>query len=94
MMTVKGLRCRLAQQLLHRAEDRLQRYLQRFLNNIILGHGTDSSLQEEDYPNLIYQVSLPPITSQLSRICIKMHASQLRAASKQASFLWNACFAS
>ncbi|DBA83186.1 TPA: hypothetical protein ACH3X2_006702 [Trebouxia sp. C0005] len=49
---------RLAQQLLHRAEDRLQRYLQRFLNNIILGHGTDSNLQEEDYPNLIYQIHL------------------------------------
>ena len=65
-MTAKGLRCRLAQQLLHRAEDRLQRYLQRFLNNIILGHGTDSSLQEEDYPNLIYQVSLPPESYLLS----------------------------
>ncbi|KAA6416440.1 MAG: hypothetical protein FRX49_13587 [Trebouxia sp. A1-2] len=49
---------KLAQQLLHRAEDRLQRYLQRFLNNIILGHGTDSNLQEEDYPNLIYQIHL------------------------------------
>ncbi len=65
-MTAKGLRCRLAQQLLHRAEDRLQRYLQRFLNNIILGHVTDSSLQEEDYPNLIYQVSLPPESYLLS----------------------------
>lgn len=66
MMTVSGLHCRLAQQLLHRAEDRLQRYLQRFLNNIILGHVTDSSLQEEDYPNLIYQVSLPPESYLLS----------------------------
>lgn len=47
---------RLAQQLMHRAEDRLQRYLQRFLNNIILGNPTDSNLQEDDYHNLIYQV--------------------------------------
>ena len=48
---------RLAQQLMHRAEDRLQRYLQRFLNNIILGNPTDSNLQEDDYHNLIYQVT-------------------------------------
>ena len=73
-MTVSGLHCRLAQQLLHRAEDRLQRYLQRFLNNVILGHGTDSSLQEEDYPNLIYEVSLPPKSSQLSSSCVPVCA--------------------
>ena len=49
--------CRLAQQLMHRAEDRLQRYLQRFLNNIILGNPTDSNLQDEDYHILIHEVS-------------------------------------
>ena len=43
---------------MHRAEDRLQRYLQRFLNNIILGNPADSNLQEDDYHNLIYQVLL------------------------------------
>lgn len=36
----------------------MQRYLQRFLNNIILGNPTDSNLQEEDYPILIQQVLL------------------------------------
>lgn len=44
---------------MHRAEDRLQRYLQRFLNIIILGNSTDSNLQEDDYHNLIYQVTCP-----------------------------------
>ncbi len=93
-MTVTGPWRRLAQQLLLRAEDRLQRYLQRFLNNIILGHGTDSSLQEEDYPNLIYQVSLPPESYLVSSYCVPMRASQLRAASKHVTCLWNTCLAS
>lgn len=44
---------------MHRAEDRLQRYLQRFLNNIILGNPTDSNLQDEDYHSLIHEVSNP-----------------------------------
>ncbi|DBA74057.1 TPA: hypothetical protein ACH3X1_010871 [Trebouxia sp. C0004] len=74
---------RLAQQLLHRAEDRLQRYLQRFLNNIILGHGTDSSLQEEDYPTLIYQIHLACPQTLLPVLPLLIHELQVEVEAKR-----------
>lgn len=48
-------RCRLAQQLMHRVEDRLQIYLQKLLSSIILGNDTDSALVD-DFPNLVHEV--------------------------------------
>ena len=56
---------------MHRAEDRLQRYLQRFVSNIILGNSTDSSLQDDHFPDVIYQAStsfLYGLQTTLSRI--------------------------
>lgn len=47
--------CRLAQQLMHRAEDRLQIYLQRLLSSIILGNDVDSELVD-DFPSLVHEV--------------------------------------
>ena len=40
---------------MHRAEDRLQIYLQKLLSSIILGNDTDSALVD-DFPNLVHEV--------------------------------------
>lgn len=42
---------------MHRAEDRLQIYLQRLLSSIILGNDTDSALVD-DFPSLVHEVCL------------------------------------
>ena len=44
---------------MHRVEDRLQIYLQKFLSSIILGNDTDSALVD-DFPNLVHEVRFTP----------------------------------